>query len=146
MFWNYTLGPSIELIITYLPLQILCKKEVWNNNFFNYIYINAFVISQSPMTFFPSINSLVLWRPSLSCLQRKRNLSIVSELGVVEEVVGPCCRSKKEDLGLQSFCVCLIHLDLQKVFLKNQTTKETNHNQKNQEEDFSLRLFFPSFW
>lgn len=68
------------------------------------------------MTFFPSVNSLVLWRLPLSCLQRKRKLSIVSELGVVEEVVGPSGQSKKEELGLQSFCVCLIHLDLQKVF------------------------------
>lgn len=100
------------------------------------------------MTFLPSVNSLVLWRPAFSYLQRKRRLSIVWELGVVEEVVGPCGQSKKEELVLKSFCVCLIHLDLPKVKKTQQTKqqKTSSHNQKKTKvKDFILRLFFPSF-
>lgn len=74
------------------------------------------MISQNPVIYLPLVNYLVLWSPAFCRLWKKRRLSIVWELGVLEEVAGPCGQSKKEEYVLEfGFCVCLIILGPQNV-------------------------------
>lgn len=91
MFWNYVCGPFTELIITSLPLHVVCKlypfSEVCNKSIFKLILYKCFHdISKSNL---PLINYLVLWSPAFSHLwKKKRRRNIVWELGT-----GNCWRS-----------------------------------------------------